>query len=325
MAASVELFDKAEEAVAGNEELLERVRICRMPLVYARWFPRNGYEIEDGVLKFKGDLAKPDEMTAFAERMAAHGFINVREWGGSPEELALYAMVLNTPIPLPSIKNEHLTVDVVPFMGARALRIIHNATGECITAYNVVPNLVFPFGGGEDTRVGVTFAIHEGGPMVQAEVLEVSENKDAITLGMTARGLKIERHIALAPDRPAVVFTTTAQPGDQTRRDSVKSHLELTCESQPRARIPEHRRRFHYMICGHFEGHAERAMFHPTPIPCPQVNGRFGFEGSQGEHARQETGTRWAYALPRGSAGPRTRAGRIERGDPAGESVYTSA
>lgn len=328
VAASVELFDKAEEAVAGNEELLERVRVCRMPLVYARWFPRNGYEIEEGVLKFKGDLAKPDEMTAFAERMAAHGFINVREWGGSPEELALYAMVLNTPIPLPSIKNEHLTVDVVPFMGARALRIIHNATGECITAYNVVPNLVFPFGGGEDTRVGVTFAIHEGGPMVQAEVLEVSENKDAITLGMTARGLKIERHIALAPDRPAVVFTTTAtNPGDKPVVTRVKSHLELNLGELATTRLAFQN------IGGEsiamdmrpiLEGMREGQMFHADTNTLPA--GEWTFSGSKGLKVSQRfdkdtVDLAWAYAYPEELQALELELWRIEEAIPPGGSV----
>ncbi|MFO7973485.1 MAG: DUF4838 domain-containing protein [Candidatus Hydrogenedentota bacterium] len=228
VAAGEQLFDKAEEAVADDEELLERVRVCRMPLVYARWFPRNGYEIEKGVLKFKGDLATPDEMTAFAERMAAHGFKRIREWSGSPEELITYSAVMNTPIPLASIKNEHLTVEIAPFMGGRALRIIHNDTGKCATAYNVVKNLLFPFGGGEDSRVGGLYAIFDGGPMAQAEVKSISEDKDEITLALSARGFEIERHIALVPDRPALVFTTTVtNPSDKLKTTTVKSHLEL--------------------------------------------------------------------------------------------------
>ena len=54
------LFDQAEAAVQGDPVLLERVRVARMPLTYARVFPRGGYTIEDGELtptmKIKRDV-----------------------------------------------------------------------------------------------------------------------------------------------------------------------------------------------------------------------------------------------------------------------------
>ena len=44
------LFDEAEAAVKDDATLLERVRVARMPLVYAKSFPRNGYKIDDVAL-----------------------------------------------------------------------------------------------------------------------------------------------------------------------------------------------------------------------------------------------------------------------------------
>lgn len=328
VAAGEDLFNQAEQAVADNEQLLERVRVCRMPLVYARWFPRNGYEIADGKMRFLGDLAKPDEMKAFGARMAAHGFINIREWGGSPDELALYSMVLNTPIPLPSITNQHLTVDVAPFMGGRALRIIHNATGECVTAYNVVQSLVFPFGGGEDTRVGGNFAVHEGGPMVQAEVAGVSENKDAITLTMQARGLTIERRIALDPDRPVVVFTITAtNPGDKPAVTRVRSHLELNLGDLASTR----------MAFQNLGGETvdtdmrpvvnllrEGQMFHADTQTLPAAE--WAFSGSKGLRVTQRFDPQvvdltWVYAYPEEMQDLEIELWRVEEEIPPGQSV----
>ncbi|HQH52990.1 MAG TPA: DUF4838 domain-containing protein, partial [Candidatus Hydrogenedentes bacterium] len=328
VAAGEELFNRAEEAVAGDEKLLERVRVCRMPLVYARWFPRNGYDITEGKLVFKGTLAKPDEMTAFGERMAAHGFQNIREWGGSAEELALYSMVLNTSIPLPSIKSQHLTVDVVPFMGARALRIIHNATGECVTAYNVVQNLVFPFGGGEDTRVGGNFAIHEGGPMVQAEMTNLSDNKDAITLDMGVRGVKIERNIALAPDRPAVIFTITAtNPGDKPIVTRVKSHLELDLGGLASTRLAFQNINSETVDMDMrpiIDELREGQMFHADTRTLPA--GEWTFSGSKGLKVTQRfdketVDLTWVYAYPEELQDLEVELWRIEGEIPPGQSV----
>jgi hypothetical protein len=328
VAAGEQLFDKAEEAVAGNEELLERVRVCRMPLVYARWFPRNGYEIEDHVLKFKGDLAKPDEMTTFAERLAAHGFKRIREWAGAAEDLITYSMVLNTPIPLPSIGNEHLTVDIAPFMGGRALRIIHNDTGECVTAYNVVKNLLFPFGGGEDSRIGGLYASFEGGPMAQAEVKSVSENKDEITLALSARGFKIERHIALVPDRPVVMFTTrVSNPGDKPKITTVKSHLELELGELATTTVA-----FENVAGESIETDMkpildelrEGQMYHADTKTLPA--GEWAFSGSKGLKVTQRfdketVDLAWLYAYPEELQELEVEIWRVEEEIPPGESV----
>jgi len=58
LAKARELFDQAEAAVKDDAELLERVRVARMPLTYARIFPRNGYKLENGMLAFQGDVAQ---------------------------------------------------------------------------------------------------------------------------------------------------------------------------------------------------------------------------------------------------------------------------
>ena len=260
--------------------------------------------------------------------MAAHGFINIREWGGSPDELALYSMVLNTPIPLPSITNQHLTVDVAPFMGGRALRIIHNATGECVTAYNVVQSLVFPFGGGEDTRVGGNFAVHEGGPMVQAEVAGVSENKDAITLTMQARGLTIERRIALDPDRPVVVFTITAtNPGDKPAVTRVRSHLELNLGDLASTRMA-----FQNLGGETLDADMrpvvnllrEGQMFHADTQTLPA--GEWAFSGSKGLRVTQRFDPQvvdltWVYAYPEEMQDLEIELWRVEEEIPPGQSV----
>ena len=127
---AMDLFDQAEQAVAQDEELLERVRVARMPLTYARLFPRNGYVIDAGKLTFQGPFPQMPEVRDFLQRMERHGFSTLREMFGEPQQLLLYAQVLPMPMDLATLHSTHLTVETAPFLGGRALRIIDNATGR---------------------------------------------------------------------------------------------------------------------------------------------------------------------------------------------------
>ena len=225
MAQAVALFDQAEAAVSGDPELLERVRVARMPLIYARVFPRNGYTIENGALRFKGPFAPVAEVTDMSTRMRVHGFTALREMAWiEAGQLPMLAMIMSSPIPCPSIENEHLTVDVMPFLGGRALRITDRRSGECVTAHNTTRNIIFPFCGGEETRMGGTYSW--AGSFEQYTVAEKTET--AITLVATVGGLSLKRTLTLAPDAP--VLTIEAQltnKGEKPTPANLRSHIEL--------------------------------------------------------------------------------------------------
>ena len=123
-------FDQAETAVKDNPELLDRVRVARMPIQYARFFPRNGYTLEDNRLVFNGDIATYAECTAFLEQMKQHKFDAIRELGGDPSGMLMLSLVFNTPMPLETISNAAISVQIAPFLSARALRITDRASGE---------------------------------------------------------------------------------------------------------------------------------------------------------------------------------------------------
>jgi Domain of unknown function (DUF4838)/Glycosyl hydrolase family 67 N-terminus len=223
---AMNLFDEAEALVKEDEELLERVRVARMPLTYARVFPRNGYAIESDALRFLGEFAQMPETQAFIERMKQHGFKEIRESGGDPQELVMWTMAGSFPLPVATISNEHLSVDVVPVLGGRALRIIDIASGECVTAHNTVANLMFPFVGGDETRVGGVFVNTLEGPMTQFSVIEQGDH--SVTLEATARGFTVRRVLTLAPDQPVLtVAAEVTNPTDKPMEAAVRSHLDL--------------------------------------------------------------------------------------------------
>lgn len=227
LAQAMALFDQAEAAVRDDPELVERVRVARMPPTYARFFPRNGYTIEGGALRFTGPFAPPAEVADTAARMRAHGFNTLREMAdisADPEQLSMLAMVVSSPMPCPSIGNGYLTVEVLPFLGGRVLRITDLRSGECVTAYNTTRSLFFPFCGGEETRIGGTY--RWDGTFEQYTVAEKTDT--AIALVATVGGLSLRRTLTLAPDAPILtVSVQVANTAQKPTKVNVRSHLEL--------------------------------------------------------------------------------------------------
>jgi len=296
-----ELFDRAEAAVAGNETLLERVRVARMPLTYAKFFPRNGYKIEKGKLVFRGELAQMSEVRSFLDRMKRHGFRTLRESSGDPQQLSAYSLAMNAGIDIVTIANDHLKVEVVPFLGGRALRIIDCASGECVTAYNVARNLYFPFAGGEETRTAGTVYAEAGGPMQLFAVVERTDR--SVALQTKISGFKLRRVLTLAADAPVLTITNVlTNVTDKVREARVRSHLELDLGELRETRVSfinragdKVLRDMEPIIAGLREGE----HYHRGNMP----RGAWTFTGSKGLQVTQtfdpaQVDFTWLYAYP---------------------------
>jgi len=228
------LFDEAEAAVKDDAELLERVRVARMPLVYARLFPRNGYTIQDGTLRFNGDIAPVDDATAMLERMKRHGFRTIREHGGDPQQLVMLGMLLNTPVGLLTLENDFLAVEIAPVFGGRVLRIIDKKSGQCATAYDVRKCLLYPFQGGEETRRGSIFDLSS----MMLPYVPAHQSEQSITLAAKEGKTTFERTISLAKDKP--VLTVKARLINNSGKPAeiqMRSHLELDLGDLRKTRV----------------------------------------------------------------------------------------
>lgn len=86
------LFDQAETAVAGNRAVLERVRICRLPLLYARleqakadpFGPGGWYKQENNNWIISDELIQM--LKTFASRANKQGVTRVHEWDTTVDE-----------------------------------------------------------------------------------------------------------------------------------------------------------------------------------------------------------------------------------------------
>jgi hypothetical protein len=220
-----------------DDELLERVRVARMPLTYARLFPRNGYTIENGLLRFQGEIAKYPEVKAFVERMKKHGFNEIREMGGDPKQMYLLSMAFNSPMQVVTLGNDRLSADIVPFLGGRILRITDKTSGQCATAWNTTRNLMFPFCGGEETRTGGTFSDLAASNFGQFMVREKSGSSTQLTIGLPG-DMTLSRSFNLPPGAPVIeIETKVSNAGEKPRQIQLRSHLELDLGALPDTRV----------------------------------------------------------------------------------------
>jgi len=293
------LFDRAEAAVKDDADLLERVRVARIPLTYARVFPRNGYAIENDTLTWKGPFAPMPEVLDAITRMNAHGFTTVREMGADPTQLAMVRAALSLPFPLPSISNPLLVVNIAPFLGGRALVIQHRASGQSVTAYNVTRNLWFPFAGGEDTRIGGAFTTW--GLFTPYDVVEKTDT--SITLSVKGKGYTLRRTLTLSPTKPvltirAEVTNTTGKPAEVQLRGHIEldlgrlSETRVSFTNRAGERIEPDMAR---VLAGLRDG--ERYLDQEAP------KGAWTFTGTKGLQVNESfddasTASTWLYAYP---------------------------
>jgi len=219
------LFDRAEAAVADDEELLDRVQVARMPLFYARFFPRNGYEIRDGVLEWNGERPPISGLNEFLGRMESHGFEMVREASGDTSTMMLLYYLVTSPHPVTTIENDHLQIDMVPNLAGRVLRIIDRATGECVTAHDVRRGLFYPFSGGLEDRVGGIFRFYG---WVEPAFPDARSDLSLTLSLQTLDGFELRRTVTLRPDEPIISIRSTVTNTDEDPREArLHNHLEL--------------------------------------------------------------------------------------------------
>ncbi|HBL73600.1 MAG: hypothetical protein A2W90_06280 [Bacteroidetes bacterium GWF2_42_66] len=218
-------FDQAEAAIADDNVLLDRIRVARMPLDYAQLFPRNGYRIESGRLLFKGKVGGPKEAGKFIEQMQKHNFRSIREGFSDPKQLLALSFMFSSGLPVVTLDNGLLSVDVVPALSGRVLRIIDKKSGRCVTAYNKVKSTWSPFTGGLENQVGEIYS-----PFGWTEPAEVTEqtNNSVTTRAKLGNGLILERMIGFVGDEGKMrVVSCLINPGGKTIEARLRSHLEL--------------------------------------------------------------------------------------------------
>jgi hypothetical protein len=294
------LFDQAETLAGRDAELLDRVRVARLPLLYARLFPRNGYRIAGEELVWQGEMGSPAEALAFVDTLKRHGFQTIREMGGDPQQMITLGSMLASRPKVFTIQNGYLRVEVVPALGGRALRITDLNSGQCVTAHNTRRHLFFPFCGGLEDRVGEVFW-SDGW---SEPALVPSHGSSAITtVQATAGGFGLTRRLALEPGQPILrVETMLTNRGNKAHGARLRHHLELAlgdlrkidCVFTNRAG-----RQIHTPIAEVIRGLREGRHFYSELAPA----GEWTLQGGNGLQVRQRFDNdradfTWLHAFP---------------------------
>ncbi len=183
--------------------------------MYARFFPRNGYTIGDGKLKWNPGVATLDQVLDFIERMNAHGFTTIREVSGGTDTLLLLYAIIGSDQDVVTLRNAALEVDIVPTLAGRALRITDRASGQTVTAWDVRKGLYYPFSGGWEDRVGPSTLAFG---WVEPTTARVEDERTATVSMSTLDGWSLKRRYSLDPVDPVLrVETTVTNPGEKER------------------------------------------------------------------------------------------------------------
>jgi hypothetical protein len=232
--------------------------------------------------------------------MKDHGFKAVREQAGEPELLLfLYALIRSQP-GLITLHNDYLNVDVVPFLGGRALRIQERRTGAYVTAFNIKQCLFFPFSGGLEDRVGEG-ALAFG--WVEPTLGIKSCTGSLTTYQMTVDGYQVTRTLTLDPRKPVLhVESVLSNPGSTPQTVRLRSHLELNMGDVRDTRVAFTNRggeKIDKDMSEVIAGLREGEHFYGLAAP----NGSWTFTGNKGLRLTQrfeneQIDFSWLYAYP---------------------------
>ncbi len=229
------LFDKAEAAVKGKSTLEERVKVARMPLVYARFFPRSGLSISGGKVKIGTNLAPITDVLNFTARMTKHGFKSIGEQTGGASTLTQMATLFHLDPPVEKLENSLISVEVVPVMAGRALRITQKKTGKVVTAYNIKRAIFFPLEGGMEGRVGDLFRYYG---WVNMGTLK-KQSSSSLTVEVTTRNnFTQELTYTIDPVKPVVyIKQKVTNPKGSKPFTWVRNHLQLDMGALAKTRV----------------------------------------------------------------------------------------
>jgi hypothetical protein len=195
------LFRQAEQAAAGDEALLGRIRKARLSLDYVEYLKARQFEV-------RGESYEPASMSVLRERFAglmktvrSFGITSIHEgrqleWDEKEFELRM------KPYRVETLQNSALRVDIAPDLAGRVIRIVEKGSGADLlrpldTGERFYPNL-----GGLAAFVYPDF--HGTGLDI-----EWKWDGDGVLRGKTEKGLELRRELRVDGAKVRAATTVT--------------------------------------------------------------------------------------------------------------------
>jgi len=204
------LFDQAEAAVSGDETLLHRVQVARLPVMYAEIMRQ-----QDSLYSEQGDqlvLAGSTDLQALAARFgeiaSAEEVIRVSE-GGPTAPLDAWLQSLSFPpreLAIVRLRSRSLTASVLPALGGRIWRLQLAGSGRDLLAVGRAGGMFQP------NRLGYSETVEAGRSALGRYDTYAVTQQSANSVTMEAdigRGLAMTRTVFLDSNQPIARIRST--------------------------------------------------------------------------------------------------------------------
>ena len=213
------LFDKAEEAVAGDATLLHRVRVARMPIQYTRLaLGKSAFRlVDDGFVA--SSSAGTGLLDAFVKTARAEGVSHIREGQRGYFEAWVNKMqAVSRPVKLLRLRTPHLEAALIPDLGGRVWSLRHPKTGqEMIRQFGDNDAGWHPSEGGIEEY---STSGYRGPGWAEAYKVIAKGAAFAVLEAALSNGFSLRRRVELAADRPALIITSNLINSSSGSRDA---------------------------------------------------------------------------------------------------------
>ncbi len=202
---SVQLWNRAEQAVADQPEVLERVKLARLPVDYV-WLDRAQVK-QDQPFRIEGDRYVTDVDAEYAQRarnffdvIARNKVTAIDEGRRKLEPFRNRVLPRAEGYPIVSLANKALRLQIVPLLGGRFIGL-HSLPKKTDICYHAAPGAPgYPNAGGyEESWKGG----HHGPGWAKGFDAKVTQAERGTQVAMTAeltRGVRLNRVVTLPPE-----------------------------------------------------------------------------------------------------------------------------
>jgi len=228
------LFDEAERAVAGEPDVLHRVKVARLGIQYVA-LQRGGpaqdepYRVADGRYGPPPDDAYTRLATDFFATADREGVTLFHEGGPNFEDLRRAITAKSAGHPVVTLENPRLRVEIVPDLGGRIVGLWDKERNANLVDPGAPGDPGYPNCGGYQEALSRSLR----GPGATAEYTARPTNEGADRPGCVLsvelpNGLRLERLVSIDPQEPVLTIESAAtNTAAEPRRFMLQSDLAL--------------------------------------------------------------------------------------------------
>lgn len=234
---SVELFDRAEGAVRHKPQVLHRVQVARLPIMYTQ------IALAKPAYRERGDELVPtpeSDVSALVERFEqiarAEGVTRVREGrGGGLDEWLSTVRNRGRSFRIERLRNPSLEVSLLPGLGGRIWRMRYLPSGRDLIKLFGTKEALDPTNGGYEEYSQAEY--RSPGWNEPYTVREQSERVLTLVANL-GNGLRLTRRLELDPHEPRIrIVSTLSNPGTTPQPACLRIHPAFEVTTTQKAAV----------------------------------------------------------------------------------------